>query len=63
MDNDEELDIFDYACKLFHSLPTTTHKLMAIEAMEYIYSRHKGSPFAMNTSKQSTFCRQRKSPA
>lgn len=50
MDNDDELDIFDYACKLFHSLPTTTHKLIAIEAMEYMYIRHKGFPFAMTAT-------------
>ena len=56
MDNDEELDIFDYACKLFHSLPTTTHKLMAIETMEYIYSRHKGSPFAMTATQTNSIC-------
>ena len=51
MDNDDELDIFDYACKLFHSLPTTTHKLIAIEATEYMYSRHKGFPFAMTATR------------
>lgn len=38
MDNDEELEIFLRARDLFHSL-SYHHQLMAIEAMEYMYSR------------------------
>lgn len=42
MDNsDEELEIFLRACELFRSLPYT----LAVEAMEYIYAEHTGSPF------------------
>lgn len=48
MDNDEELEIFLRARELFHSLPTS-HKLIAIEAMEYMYSRSRRCPFAGRT--------------
>lgn len=43
-DSDEELKIFLRACELFRSLPYT-HQLVAVEAMEYIYAEHTGSPF------------------
>lgn len=48
MDNDDELEILLRAQKLFHSLPTS-HKLIAIEAMEYMYSRSRRCPFAGRT--------------